>query len=71
MPLPTIATPTFELKLPSSGKKIIYRPFLVKEEKVLILSLETGDTKDITRDIKDTLKSCEDQGSKDRSTSYI
>lgn len=58
MPLPTIATPTFELKLPSSGKKITYRPFLVKEEKVLILALETGDTKDITRAIKDTLKAC-------------
>ena len=53
MPLPTI-----ELKLPSSGKKITYRPFLVKEEKVLILALETGDTKDITRAIKDTLKAC-------------
>lgn len=58
MPLPTIATPTFELNLPSSGKKITYRPFLVKEEKVLILALETGDTKDITRAIKDTLKAC-------------
>ena len=56
MPLPTIATPTFELTLPSNGKKIKYRPFLVKEEKVLILALESQDTKDITRAIKDTLK---------------
>ena len=56
MPLPTIATPTFELILPSNGKKIKYRPFLVKEEKVLILALETGDTSDITRSIKDVLK---------------
>lgn len=58
MPLPTIATPTFELTLPSNGKKIKYRPFLVKEEKVLILALESQDTKDITRAIKDTLKKC-------------
>ena len=58
MPLPTIATPTFELILPSNGKKIKYRPFLVKEERVLILALETGDTADITRSIKDVLKAC-------------
>ena len=38
MPLPTIATPTYELTLPSTGKKIKYRPFLVKEEKLLILA---------------------------------
>lgn len=58
MPLPTIATPSFELTLPSNGKKVKYRPFLVKEEKVLILALEGGETKDITRAIKDVLKSC-------------
>ena len=58
MPLPTIATPTFELILPSNGKKIKYRPFLVKEEKVLVLALETGDTSDITRAMKDVLKGC-------------
>ena len=58
MPLPTISTPSFELTLPSNGKKIKYRPFLVKEEKVLILALETGDTADITRAIKDVLKAC-------------
>ena len=50
MPLPTIATLTFELKLPSSGKKITYRPFLVKRREGFdFWSLETGDTKDITR----------------------
>ena len=43
MPLPTIATPTHELNLPSTGKKIKYRPFLVKEEKLLILALESQD----------------------------
>ena len=58
MPLPTIATPSFELTLPSNGKKIKYRPFLVKEEKVLILALEGGETKDINRAIKDVLKNC-------------
>ena len=41
MPLPTIATPTYELILPSTGKKIKYRPFLVKEEKLLILALDS------------------------------
>ena len=41
MPLPTIETPVYELKLPSTNKKIRYRPFLVKEEKVLIIALES------------------------------
>jgi len=58
MPLPKIATPTYELVLPSSGKKIKYRPFLVKEEKILILALESEDTKQITNAIKTILKSC-------------
>jgi len=58
MPLPTIATPTYELELPSTGKKIKYRPFLVKEEKLLVLALETENTKDISTAIKTVLKSC-------------
>ena len=58
MPLPKIATPTYELVLPSTGKKIKYRPFLVKEEKILILALESEDPKQITNAIKTTLKSC-------------
>ena len=58
MPLPTIATPTYELELPSTGKKIKYRPFLVKEEKLLVLALETESTKDISNAIKTVLKSC-------------
>ena len=58
MPLPKIATPTYELVLPSTGKKIKYRPFLVKEEKILILALESEDTKQITNAIKTILKSC-------------
>ena len=58
MPLPKIATPTYELVLPSTEKKIKYRPFLVKEEKILILALESEDTKQITNAIKTILKSC-------------
>ena len=58
MPLPTIATPTYELELPSLKKKIKYRPFLVKEEKLLVLALESEDTKQITTAIKTVLKSC-------------
>ena len=58
MPLPTISTPTHELTLPSTGKTVKYRPFLVKEEKILILALEGGNLQDITRAIKDVLKNC-------------
>ena len=58
MPLPTIATPAYELELPSTKKKIQYRPFLVKEEKLLVLALESEDTKQITTAIKTVLKSC-------------
>ena len=58
MPLPTVATPTYELKLPSSNKKIKYRPFLVKEEKVLIIALESKSQTEITNAVKDVLKEC-------------
>ena len=58
MPLPKIATPTYELELPSTGKTIRYRPFLVKEEKVLVIALESEDNKQITTAIKAVLKSC-------------
>ena len=58
MPLPKIATPTYELELPSTGKTISYRPFLVKEEKLLVLALESEDTKQITNAIKAVLKAC-------------
>ena len=58
MPLPTIETPTYELKLHSSNKKIKYRPFLVREEKILIMALETEDTKQITQSVIDILSSC-------------
>ena len=58
MPLPKISTPTYELELPSTGKQIKYRPFLVKEEKLLVLALESEDTKDISNAIKAVLKNC-------------
>ena len=58
MPLPKISTPTYELELPSTGKKIKYRPFLVKEEKILILALESENIKQITTSIKSILKDC-------------
>ena len=58
MPLPQIATPTYELTLPSTGETIDYRPFLVKEEKLLVLAMETEDTKDITKAVKTVIKNC-------------
>ena len=58
MPLPKIATPNYELTLPSTKKKIQYRPFLVKEEKLLVLALESEDPKQISTAIKQVLKGC-------------
>jgi len=58
MPLPKISTPIYELVIPSSGKKIKYRPFLVKEEKVLIIAMESEDTAQIGNAVKDVIKSC-------------
>ena len=58
MPLPKIATPTYELELPSTGETVQYRPFLVKEEKVLVIALESEDTKQITNAIKTVIKNC-------------
>jgi len=58
MPLPTIATPTYELELPSNGKTIKYRPFLVKEEKLLVLALESENIKEISNSIKTVLSNC-------------
>ena len=58
MPLPRIATPTYELVLPSSNRKIKYRPFLVKEEKLLIIAMESEDQKQITNAIKTVIGNC-------------
>ena len=58
MPLPKITTPTYELELPSTEQSIKYRPFLVKEEKLLVIALESEDTKQITNAIKTVIKNC-------------
>ena len=58
MPLPKIATPSYELELPSTGQTIKYRPFLVKEEKLLVIALESEDTKQITNAIKAVIRAC-------------
>jgi len=58
MPLPKIATPTYELEIPSSKKKVRYRPFLVKEEKVLIIAMESEDPKQIAGAVKTVIKNC-------------
>jgi len=58
MPLPKINTPTYELVLPSTGKKIKYRPFLVREEKILIMAMESEDMSEITNAIVQILSDC-------------
>ena len=58
MPLPKISTPSYELTVPSSGKTIKYRPFLVKEEKILIIAMESQDDKQIAQAVTDVLSSC-------------
>jgi hypothetical protein len=58
MPLPKINTPTYELTLPSNGKKVKYRPFLVREEKILIMAMESEDMKQITDAIVQILSDC-------------
>ena len=58
MPLPKINTPTYELTLPSNRKKVKYRPFLVREEKILVLALESEDQKQITDAIIQIIGDC-------------
>ena len=58
MPLPKSTTPVYELELPSTKKKIKYRPFLVREEKVLIMALESEDMKQISEAVKNVLSAC-------------
>ena len=59
MPLPKITAPSYEVSLPSSGKTIKYRPFLVKEEKVLMLASESNNPKDIVNGLKHFIKTYE------------
>ena len=58
MPLPKITTPIYELEIPSLKKKIRYRPFLVKEEKILIIALESEDSKAIANAVKNVISNC-------------
>ena len=58
MALPKVTAPTYELELPSSGKKVKYRPFLVKEEKILLIAMDSKDDKQITQAVIDTLGAC-------------
>lgn len=58
MPLPKLAAPTYELEVPSTGKKIKYRPFLVKEEKILLLAMETEDENQMANAVKTILQNC-------------
>jgi hypothetical protein len=58
MPLPTLEAPTYKAKLLSTGKEIDYRPFLVKEEKILLIAQESGDQKQIIQAVKDLLRAC-------------
>jgi hypothetical protein len=58
MALPILNTPTFEVDLPLSKKTIKYRPFLVKEEKVLLMALESQDQKQIMRAMHDIVDAC-------------
>ena len=58
MALPRITTPIYELEIPSSKKKIRYRPFLVKEEKILIIAMESEDGKQIANAVKTVISNC-------------
>ena len=58
MALPKLTTPTYELEIPSTDEKIKYRPFLVKEEKILMMALESKSEKDITKAVKDIVSAC-------------
>ena len=58
MALPKIAAPRFSLELPSNGKKIWFRPFLVKEEKALLMATQSEDTLDMIETIKDVIAAC-------------
>ena len=58
MALPKLNTPTYELEIPSTDEKIKYRPFLVKEEKILLMAMESGKNEDIVQAVKDIVLTC-------------
>lgn len=62
MALPKLDAPRYEMKLPSTGAKVIYRPYLVKEEKILMLAMESNDEKQMVRAVKDVIHSCTEGG---------
>ena len=64
MALPKISIPTYELTIPSSGEKVSYRPFLVKEEKILLMAMEEGEAASMAKAMKDIIYACTDGGVK-------
>ena len=58
MTLPVLNTPKYQLEQPSTGEKITYRPFLVKEQKVMMIAQESGDTKQVINSIGEIVKTC-------------
>ena len=56
--LPSLKTPKYQVTIPSTGKKVKYRPFLVKEEKVLLMAKESKDPRDTMEAMKDILSAC-------------
>jgi len=58
MALPKLTTPTYELEVPSTDEKVKYRPFLVKEEKILLMAMESGENKEIVQAVKDIVTEC-------------
>lgn len=70
MALPKLDIPWYEVKIPSTGKKTTYRPYLVSEEKVLLIALESGDEKTIARTSLDILKACVKDVDHDKLTSF-
>ena len=64
MSLPKVVTPTYELTIPSSGEKVSYRPFLVKEEKILLMAMEEGEAASMAKAMKDIIYACTDGGVK-------
>lgn len=58
MALPKLDTPTYELKIPSTGERVSYRPYLVKEEKILMIAMESDDSKQMISAVKNVIRSC-------------
>tara|TARA_Y100000310_G_C20570846_1_gene757934 strand:+ start:160 stop:870 length:711 start_codon:yes stop_codon:yes gene_type:complete len=68
MPLPTLKTPKYELVIPSTQKKVKFRPFLVKEEKILMMAAESQDPKEIVEALRNVFSACVDSKNLDVST---